>query len=127
MWCAAFVYYCCKKAGFEIPIKPSTCSCSLAGCIAWEEWAKADEKIIYAASGERDFMPAPGDIVLFDKVFIDKEHDHIGVVIENRDELIITAEGNVNNVSGIMERMKDSYIRAYIRLPDNYKYSEGEG
>ena len=72
-------------------------------------------------------MPAPGDIVLFDKVFIDKEHDHIGVVIENRDELIITAEGNVNNVSGIMERMKDSYIRAYIRLPDNYKYSEGEG
>jgi len=127
MWCAAFVYYCCKKAGFEIPIKPSTCSCSFAGCIAWEEWAKADEKIIYAASGERDFMPAPGDIVLFDKVFIDKEHDHIGVVIENRDELIITAEGNVNNVSGIMERMKDSHIRAYIRLPDNYKYSEGEG
>ena len=22
LWCAAFVYYCCVKAGFEIPIRP---------------------------------------------------------------------------------------------------------
>jgi len=123
MWCAAFVYYCCKKAGFEIPIKPWACSCSLAGCNAWEEWAKADDKIIYA-DRDTDFTPAPGDIVLFDKVFIDKEHDHIGVVIENRDDSILTAEGNINNVSGIMERMKDSHIRAYIRLPENYVYAD---
>ena len=22
LWCAAFVYYCCREAGFEIPIRP---------------------------------------------------------------------------------------------------------
>lgn len=120
MWCGGFVYYCCKKSGFEIPVKPTGCSCSLAGCIAWEEWAKADNNIIYAPAGDKGFTSAPGDIVLFDRVFMDKEHDHIGIVIENNDESITVAEGNVNNVSGVMERPKDSHIRAYIRLPDNY-------
>ena len=37
LWCAAFVYYCCRQAGFEIPIRPEECkSCHLAGCIACE-------------------------------------------------------------------------------------------
>ncbi len=37
-WCAAFVYYCCIKAGFKFPIKPEGCvSSNLAGCFAWEE------------------------------------------------------------------------------------------
>jgi len=55
-------------------------------------------------------------------VFNRKEHDHIGIIIENKDMSIIVAEGNINNVSGIIERKKDSHIRAYIRLPDNYVY-----
>ena len=34
LWCAAFVYYCCVKAGFEIPIRPDECkTCHLAGCL----------------------------------------------------------------------------------------------
>jgi len=124
MWCAAFVYHCCIKAGFKIPIRPNECqSCNLAGCGAWEEWAMADVNIIYSPSIKNDFSPKPGDIVLFDKVFIDKEHDHIGIIIENKDNSIVVAEGNINNISGVIERSKDLHVRAYIRLPENYVYT----
>ncbi|MGI5898937.1 MAG: CHAP domain-containing protein [Christensenellales bacterium] len=120
-WCAAFVYYCCAKAGFTIPIRPKECkSCNLAGCGAWEEWAKGDPNIAYYPAGEIDFSPSAGDIVLFDRVFEDKEHDHIGIVVEDKGASILVAEGNINNFSGLIERSKDSHIRAYIRIPDDY-------
>ena len=35
---------------------------------------------------------------------------------------IIPAEGNVENVSRILERKKNSHIRAYIRIPNNFLY-----
>ncbi|MDR2547173.1 MAG: CHAP domain-containing protein [Lachnospiraceae bacterium] len=125
MWCAGFVYYCCIKAGFIIPIRPKECrSSNLAGCSAWEEWAIDDCKIMYFHADSKNFSPEAGDIVLFDNVFIDHEHDHIGIIVENKDASIIVAEGNINNVSGVIERKKDSHIRAFIRIPDNYKYSE---
>jgi len=124
MWCAGFVYHCCIKAGFKIPTRPSECSNSLAGCNAWEQLAIADREIIYIPTTNNNFTQAPGDIVLFDRVFIDAEHDHIGIIIENKPDSFLSAEGNINNVSGIIERKKDSYIRAYIRLPDNYAYEE---
>ena len=67
-------------------------------------------------------VPNIQDIVLFDRVFNDTDHDHIGIVLENYDDYIITAEGNVENVSRILERKKNSHIRAYIRIPDNFLY-----
>ena len=42
LWCAAFVYHCVILAGFKILVCPKESSCSLAGCVAWEEWAQAD-------------------------------------------------------------------------------------
>jgi hypothetical protein len=123
-WCAAFVYYCCIKAGFKIPIRPKECvSSNLAGCGAWEEWAMEDKNIAYHSARESGFSPQIGDIVLFDNVFIDKEHDHIGIVVGINETSIIVAEGNLNNISGIIERNKDSHIRAYIRLPNHYEYT----
>ncbi|MBR6822441.1 MAG: GNAT family N-acetyltransferase [Clostridia bacterium] len=122
LWCAAFVYYCCREAGFEIPIRPDACkTCHLAGCIAWEELAQGNVKIGYH-KGEEGFVPEAGDIVLYDRVFENKDHDHIGIVLENRGDMILAAEGNVNNVSELVERPKDEHIRAYIRIPDGYKY-----
>ena len=122
LWCAAFVYYCCREAGFEIPIRPEECKSShLAGCFAWEEFALGDSNIEYHTSKET-FVPEPGDIVLYDRVFENREHDHIGIIIENRKNSILVAEGNIDNRSGIIERPKDEHIRAYIRIPDRYKY-----
>lgn len=126
-WCAAFVYYCCKKAGYDIPIRPNECrSCNLAGCGAWEEWALGDDRIGYVLGTNDFYTPEIGDVVLFDKVFNNSGHDHIGIVIENKPNSIVVAEGNINNISGIIERKKSSHIRAYIRIPDNFSYNENE-
>ena len=79
LWCAAFVLYCCKKAGMCIPYKPKECSLSLAACPAWEEWAKADHRITHVPENDE---PQCGDIVIFDHVFCDSPHDHMGIVIK---------------------------------------------
>ena len=124
MWCAAFVYYCCIKAGFEIPYSPDECvTCSLAGCGGWEEFALGDKRIGYHGK-EEDYIPVPGDIVLYDNVFIGREHDHIGIVLASDKNTITVAEGNITstNISGIITRKMDEHIRAFIRIPDNYCY-----
>lgn len=127
LWCAAFVYYCCIEAGFAIPCRPRECvTCNLAGCLAWEEFAKGDSRIEYH-KGNEDFCPGAGDIVLFDRVFINQEHDHIGIVLEAGENGLVTAEGNVgnDNISRVLSRPADEHIRAYIRIPDGYRYEAG--
>ena len=122
IWCAAFVYYCCQKSGMSFPIRPKECaSCNLAGCIAWEEWAEKDENLCYFKESSA-VSPRIGDIVLFDRVFDNTEHDHIGIVLEVSAEYIVTAEGNFNNISAVVERKRDEHIRGYIRIPEKYQY-----
>ena len=118
LWCAAFVYYRCLLAGFDFPYSPSSC--------VWEEFALGDSQIGYHRRGERDFVPQAGDIVLYDRVFNGQEHDHIGVVLEASDGGLVAAEGNVpgKNCSGLVRRRRDEHIRAYIRIPDGYRYEE---
>ena len=125
LWCAAFVYYCCIEAGFVLPYRPDACkTCHLAGCLGWEELALGDGRIEYH-QGADAFVPEAGDIVLYDRVFENKEHNHIGIVLEKREWTILAAEGNIGNQSGIIERPIDGHIRAYIRLPDGYRYRAG--
>ena len=124
-WCAGFVYYCCVKAGYDIPYSPDECvSCSLAGCGGWEDFANGDERIEYYLGSDKEFIPEPGDIVLYDRVFINLEHDHIGIVLENKKDSILVAEGNTynDNISRVLERVKDEHIRAYIRIPNYFSY-----
>ena len=117
LWCAAFVYHCVKKAGFVLPVRPTNCAAgSLAGCLSWEQLALADPQITYIKGSDSSFLPLRGDIVLFDRVFEDKEHDHMGIVLAVSDTTITTAEGNVNNMSAILERPRDIHIRAVIRM-----------
>ncbi len=124
LWCAAFVYYCCVEEGFVIPYSPEECvTCSLAGCGGWEEYAMGDSWIEYHKRGD-GFVPEAGDIVLYDRVFIDKEHDHIGIILEAYEDRLVVAEGNTfnDNISRVMERPIDEHVRAYIRIPDGYRY-----
>ena len=123
MWCAAFVYHCCRSAGYAIPYSPRECvSCSLAGCGGWEEFARNDSRIGYFKP--ETASPQPGDIVLFDRVFSGEEHDHIGIVLRVAEDRLVTAEGNVDNRSKIVVRSRNAQIRAYIRLPDGYRYRD---
>jgi len=122
LWCAAFVYHCCIEAGFEIPYRPKECvSSNLAGCLAWEEFAFGDPRLTYYKP-DALFSPMPGDLVLYDRVFCGVEHDHIGIVLEVYPGVILAAEGNVDNRSGLIRRPLDGHIRAFIRLPDGYRY-----
>lgn len=122
LWCAAFVYFCCVEAGFDIPYRPRECvTCHLAGCVAWEEFAACDRRIAYH-KGTEAFAPEAGDIVLYDRVFNNQEHDHMGIVLQQLPHAILAAEGNVKNVSGLIRRPLDGHIRAFIRLPDGYQY-----
>ena len=123
LWCAAFVYHACITAGFQFPFSPDECTvCSLAGVPAWEELAQKDSRIGYFKP--EGFTPRPGDIVLYDHVFCNRPHDHIGIVIENHPDHILAAEGNIenSNTSGLILRQKDHHIRCYLRLPENYRW-----
>lgn len=124
LWCAAFVYYCCVEAGFAIPYSPGQCvTCSLAGCGGWEEFAMGDERIGYHRPGEA-VAPEAGDIVLYDRVFCNRQHDHMGILLDVKENAILAAEGNVENVSRLVQRPRDGHIRAYIRIPDGYQYGK---
>ncbi len=125
LWCAAFVYYCCREAGFGIPIRPKECkTCHLAGCIAWEELARGDSRIEYHPGTETGF-PKPGDLVIYDRVFCNRPHDHMGIILRKQGETLVVAEGNLRNQSGVITRPIDEHIRAFIRLPDGYAYGQG--
>ena len=61
LWCAAFVYYCCREAGFGIPYRPGECkTCHLAACLGWEEFALSDPRIEYH-KGAEGYVPEAGD------------------------------------------------------------------
>ncbi|HKM05199.1 MAG TPA: CHAP domain-containing protein [Lachnospiraceae bacterium] len=119
-WCAAFVYYCCIKAGIELPIKhpDQAVSCNFSGCIAWKQWAQLPDYDFWHEGDEIDFVPEPGDIIMFDYVLEGMILDHMGIILENNDHVILVAEGNFNNVSAIVQRNKDKHIRGFIRLFD---------
>jgi hypothetical protein len=120
-WCAAFVYYCCNKAGFSIPVlgPDELTGDNFASCRTWDNWARLSGNKFYFAPGDIDFVPSRGDIVLYDNVFEDAPLDHMGIIVEDKVNTIIAAEGNINNMSGIIERKKDTHIRAYIRIPND--------
>lgn len=117
-WCAAFVYYCCTKAGINLPVRypDQRITCNFAGCNAWEQWSKLPHVHNWHDFHKAHFTPEPGDLVLYDRVFEDKEHDHIGIVLEHLDNKMMVAEGNFNNVSAIVERDLDEHIRGFIRI-----------
>ena len=103
MWCAAFVYYCCIQAGFSIPYSPQECrSCNLAGCGGWEEFAQGDKRIAYydgqQAIRDADFVWQEGDILLYDRVFINREHDHIGILLKLEEVLCELAGKHTDTV-----------------------------
>ena len=122
-WCAAFVYHCCIKAGFEIPYRyPLKKFGTFAGVQAWLQWAKLRENKFYYSTRNRGFSPQAGDIVIYDGVFDPGPHDHIGIVLAVDSQNIRVAEGNVNNLSIVLSRKRNSCVRGYIRIPDDYEH-----
>ncbi len=116
-WSAAFVYYCCRLAEFDLPVRypDARVSCNFAGCVAWEQWSMLEDVNRWIFF-EPHIICEPGDIAIFDSVTEGVIHDRIGIVVEDRDDKILVAEGNFNNVSALVERKKDNHIRGYIKM-----------
>lgn len=111
-WCAAFVFYCLRQSGYDLPVKHPSITRNFAWCEAWEEWAKLPESYNWH---DKIATPEIGDIVLFDNLWLPSECDHIGIITNITSELIETAEGNFCNISAIIQRPYDN-IRGYIRV-----------
>jgi hypothetical protein len=124
-WCAAFVYHCCYQVGIRLPIQypDSHVSCRFAGVRAWLEWSTLPAVGFYRSATAQGFQPGKGDIVVFDQLVSNGYHDHIGIVVAARRDILVTAEGNVNNRSGVFSRSKHNHINGYIRIPENYTFS----
>ncbi len=111
-WCAAFVYYLVMKAGYQLNVKPFKNKRGTFGLVGiWLEWGAVENKF-----RGRSYEPEPGDLVLYDRLLSDSELDHIGIVLENNGTYLLTAEGNVNNMTGLFERDKNNKIRGYVSL-----------
>ncbi|AIL61675.1 peptidoglycan-binding protein [Pseudomonas alkylphenolica] len=96
-WCAAFVTYCARQAGYTIPDQPPGHKATMALVEMWKAWAK-DQGVWHAVD---DLTPERGDIVCFEWLDGDKTLDHIGIVRQGpgNGTTLQTAEGNRNNQS----------------------------
>jgi hypothetical protein len=123
-WCAAFVYHCCVSAGYDLPHRhPAPLTCNFAGVRAWLEWAKLPRNRFYFARGNPGFAPQRGDIVIYDGVFDPGPHDHIGIVLGVAGHVLTVAEGNVGNISAVVERKMGRRVRGFVRIPEDYVYA----
>jgi len=112
-WCSAFVFYCLRLCGYELPVKPEgDFEANFGGCTTWAKWSKLPEVDNFISPTG---TPQIGDIVLFQNVYNGKSPDHIGILINFSNEWVETAEGNFNNVSAIVKRPKET-VYGYIRL-----------
>jgi hypothetical protein len=122
-WCAAFVYHCTHQAGVGLPPRhPEPVSCSFAGVKAWLEWAKLQG--FYRSARRKEFEPKPGDLIIYDRIFDPGPHDHIGIVIGKVDSELVVAEGNVGNVSAVVQRTWNSHVRGFVRIPADFTYDQ---
>jgi hypothetical protein len=115
-WCAAFVTYCCRQVGIDIPEKPDGFWASMALVASWEYWAKQKGYWFLAGSTR----PMRGDIITIDWPGGGNKFDHIGIVrgYTPGSSMVETAEGNAgsnDNQSGHFSR-KLSVISGIIRI-----------
>lgn len=91
-WCASFVHWCARKAGAEIPFQPDGQSATLALVQAWKGWAQGKG---YWSDDISKLQR--GDIIVFEWFDGDKQLDHIGIVADFKNGVLMTYEGNRKN------------------------------
>lgn len=121
-WCASFAYHCCMQTGLSLPIRYPALTYRYAAVPGWLEWAKLPQISFFHAADENEFIPERGDLVIFDQLVSDVVHDHMGIVLAYQRGILTTAEGNVQNRSGIFRRDASQQINGYIRIDDAYSY-----
>lgn len=78
-WCAVFVWWCCKRAGVQLPIKTASCGTLMASAKTHQMWVTSGLK--------------PGDIVIYDFPR-GADTDHCGIVESVSNNYVTSIEGN---------------------------------
>lgn len=126
-WCAAFVTWCCEKAGLKVPVHaPSKFGYTFALVEAWQQWA-IDAGFYHDNDGK--FKPQRGDIVCFDwdQVNVNQKdadwEDHIGIYSDaGPSGTHYVSEGNTGNRTARKMRY-DRMIQGYIRIPETFVFA----
>jgi hypothetical protein len=112
-WCAMFVSWCLNYANI-----PDEAFMREASCPNWVAKLKAKD-MYYPAHGERAYTPVKGDVLFFDWEG-DGTVDHVGIVVEVKDDQIKTIEGNSGDtVQYCMYPADSGDIVGYGKLPQN--------
>jgi uncharacterized protein (TIGR02594 family) len=88
-WCAAFISYCLKNSGYDLPYLLRAKS--------------------YLQAGQVISNPKPGDLIVFSR----QGGGHIGIIEKIEDNKITTIEGNVGKFPSKVKRI------TYINKPKN--------
>jgi Putative peptidoglycan binding domain/CHAP domain len=112
-WCAAFVTYCCREVGINIPDQPEGFWATMALVESWKYWGK--QKGYWYQKGS--ITPQRGDILVFEWGNQNGILDHIGIVrgYTAGSSTILTSEGNRGNRSGNFTR-EMSFVAGFIRI-----------
>jgi hypothetical protein len=114
-WCAAFVTWCCREVGIEIPDAPEGFWATMALVQSWKHWAK--QKGYWHPKGS--ITPQRGDILVVDWSGTDPQLEQIGIVrgYTSGSSNIRTAEGNKGNKTANIKRSM-SNVAGLIRITD---------
>lgn len=114
-WCAAFVTWCTRQAGYQIPDQPIGFWASMALVESWRHWGAQQGLLKETSAG---FRYEPGDILLFEWFDGDRTLDHIGVCVGPASGgKVPSAEGNAGNKTDLVSRAPAN-IPFVLRLPD---------
>jgi hypothetical protein len=113
-WCGAFVLWCCREAGYDLPDAPAPTGPTFALVATWASWARQNDYWV-----DKNAEATRGDIVLFHWPSHSAYYDHIGIVssfVESASRFG-TSEGNTGNKTANLSRLK-SDVAGFIRLPN---------
>lgn len=112
-WCVVFVWWCCKKAGVQLPIKTASCGTLMAYAKTCQMWVTSGFK--------------PGDIVIYDWNG-DMRPDHCGIIEAVGGSSIIAIEGNtaIGNDSDGGEVMRRTRMPWQVLGAVRPKYEEDD-
>jgi len=112
-WCAAFVTWCCREVGIQIPDVPEGYWATMALVGSWKFWA---QKKGYWHPKD-SITPRRGDIVVFEWFDGDAALDHIGIVsgYTAGETTIQTYEGNSANQTASRTRQISNVV-GFIRI-----------
>lgn len=111
-WGGAFLYYCLRLSGVELPslYPDARVGGSFAAPIAWENYARLPKIGLWRTEG----APEIGDVLLWSGR---REGElYVGVLLRSDEERMEIALGDYHNHSSIVERSTALPLRGYFRL-----------